>query len=97
VGEAAHLRLAQRALEVLADAAGEGEVGVSREDLEVARRGHGVRPGELNHPRPGEKGVTPEASHAAPTGAGFARGAVLRSYWSRMMRSIRARMSVLSG
>jgi hypothetical protein len=41
VGEPAHLGLPQRALQVLTDTSGEREVGVSSEDLEVARRGHG--------------------------------------------------------
>src|SRR5262249_20328247 len=97
VGEAAHLGLAQRALEVLADAAGEGGGGGSPEDLGIARPGHGGPAGETDHPRPGEKGGTAEAAYPAPAVAGLARGPVLRSYWSRMIRSIRARMSVLSG
>jgi hypothetical protein len=40
VREAADLSLPQGALQVLTDPAGEREVGVSSENLEVARRGH---------------------------------------------------------
>src|SRR5262249_10358550 len=82
VGEAAHLGLAQRALQGLADPPCEREGGVSSEDLEVARRRHGERRTvHLDHPRAmwkcGERAAAPRGAtrhRVVPCSARTGRG-----------------------